>query len=502
MASRNSPLLLRSNGPPSFHTHLLDTTQPDDTLVDSPASCRLPSEILQEIFSHIYERLDVFDLDATHYIVGQVCHKWRTASHSFPRMWSRFVICLGSAPYNAVARVQTVLQRARNIPLDLVASRWVLGPVECSEMFSAILALLMEHSSSWECANIEGLTMNDALYLSAIRGRVPILRSLRLQIEPHSYPRSELPHKEIVRAFEIAPCLAHLKLHNIPFGHVSLEATIYQQLKSFADVWSDDDGLDLSTFFARGSPTLLGALRQFPNLTSIDVRSYSAVKDWQRPPPHNIARDVYTSITSVHTIDPSSLNRILLPNLTVLGVGMLFDALNLPAFDSVIDKAINLIRHSRCSLSTLAIGNGALDFESLCELFELTPVLQSLRVSYCVDTDANDILQDVTRCLSVVNSSRYKYVPNMESLQLVAGMLEWTFVDGDFLDMISRRRGLREVDFTSVLRHEVPEGIESFPSLTLRQRVRLQKMVRDGVVTMYGLGWSSQWRELWAEREY
>ncbi|KAF9012913.1 hypothetical protein BDZ89DRAFT_474695 [Hymenopellis radicata] len=99
-------------------------------------------EILQEIFLKLEGRFDLFDVEDTHYVVGQVCHEWRVVSHSFPRMWSRFVIIASNAP----PQVRTLLKPAGNVPLGFAILKWT---VECSEMFTSLLALLMAHSLNW-----------------------------------------------------------------------------------------------------------------------------------------------------------------------------------------------------------------------------------------------------------------------------------------------------------------------------------------------------------------
>ncbi|KAF8992637.1 hypothetical protein BDZ89DRAFT_121277 [Hymenopellis radicata] len=180
---------------------------------------RLPQEIWQEVFLFVRahgEWVDIFDLRDSVYTVGQVCQQWRRASQSCPRLWSRILILVSrlvDVPQGE-SHLRTVLERSRSVPLDfgLDCGRRI---VSAPETHARMLSVLMQHSSRWRSAEFSAMSLNDALLLENVRGRVPELESITLSEVCLQRTGSE---RIVTSAFEIAPKLMRVDLHFVTLG--------------------------------------------------------------------------------------------------------------------------------------------------------------------------------------------------------------------------------------------------------------------------------------------
>ncbi|KAF9012915.1 hypothetical protein BDZ89DRAFT_474740 [Hymenopellis radicata] len=204
MPSKQSASIEEQNTQPADLQHLREQVQS----VNSPIRL-VPQEIWQLIFVAArsdWQWVTVFDGQDPAYIVGQVCQKWRRASIRCPQLWSQLVIpaypSLALLP--CVSHLRTVLERSCTIPLTFFFKG--RGDVE-PEVPTQLLSVLMEYSSRWRSAEFVGMTFAQALLLGNVRGRIPHLQamSINLCLEDVGDER-----RDVVSAFEIAPELSHV----------------------------------------------------------------------------------------------------------------------------------------------------------------------------------------------------------------------------------------------------------------------------------------------------
>ncbi|KAF8889480.1 hypothetical protein CPB85DRAFT_1441340, partial [Mucidula mucida] len=189
--------------------------------VQSVASAvrRLPAELWQEVFVFLGNtQIDVFNPRDPVYLPGQVCLKWRSMSQSCSRLWSDIYIDvtpqMALDPSSYLSRLHEVVKRSGNFSLDFVLDCSEQGKQdqEGQELRVALLVILMQCSFKWRIAHFCCITFSDALVLEDIRGRVPRLESLILEVDgkgvgTEAHERAELEYTNIVSAFQIAPNL-------------------------------------------------------------------------------------------------------------------------------------------------------------------------------------------------------------------------------------------------------------------------------------------------------
>ncbi|KAF8906145.1 hypothetical protein CPB85DRAFT_1314184, partial [Mucidula mucida] len=353
-------------------------------------------------------------------------------------------------------RLGTVLERARSVPLDFVFFSRRGSPV----LSVALLSLLTEYSHQWRSASFFGLTPNEARPLELIRGCVPELQKLELDFMGEDVKRAEL-----ISAFQFAPKLLQVGLHYFPLGQVLLDSSVKQNLQSLTITYPDkEDDTD----------SVPGPV---PFLYELIFGSLLHTGAWPAP---RTPRTVFAGLTSLRAIEGDSLNRISLPRLANLAVGINSEALT----PGILPCLIGLLRHSRCRLKTLVLRSVAWDEESLVMLLALVPDLAVLTLNFWGTQDLDDTLRILTRCLSATGDDGPKYVPQLETLgiqlSVIAAQSKWTFIDKGFLDMVLMRaeRGLTVVRLYGMHRWSV-NAVPTLKGDDLKQWRQLEK---DGLI--------------------
>jgi hypothetical protein len=141
---------------------------------------RLPTELISLIF--VFTRPSAGN--PAPWTVSQVCRRWRAISISQPSFWTSVVLDFGRRDYRSATkfRLETHLERSGDLPLDIVFR--VRSSHRCTKQESVALKLLAKHSARWEKVVFTG---HQSLYaaLSSIRGNLPILRNLQVELNPY-----------------------------------------------------------------------------------------------------------------------------------------------------------------------------------------------------------------------------------------------------------------------------------------------------------------------------
>ncbi|KAF8914796.1 hypothetical protein CPB85DRAFT_1296995 [Mucidula mucida] len=413
-------------------------------------------------------KVNVFNLRDPLYIVSQVCRTWRTASHRHARLWSQIVIKTSKvrlqAPRDGVLRLQKVLERARSAPLDFT----FYSNSETTRLSIALLSLLTEYSQQWRSVAVRWLTPKEARPLELVCGRVPELQTVTL-----SFTRGgkDVKPTDLISAFQFAPKLSQVALHDFPLGQVSLDSSVKQNLQSLNLTYpcGEEDmanGFSLSKF-----------LCEYPSLKKFYLFRCreSTARAWPTPC-GGASRTIYAGLTSVCAVEGGSLNRISLPSLVHLEVGSYTETLN----PGVVPCVISLLQHSRCRLATLDLCAAAWDEESLRVLLALVPDLDALTITFESMQGVDDAVRILTHCLSD-GSPEPKYVPRLKVLYIDLAFMgmKWSFVDERFLDMVFIRAdwGLLVVDFFVEY-----WGIDSVPVLTEDDLRRWDDLKKAGLI--------------------
>ncbi|KAF9023193.1 hypothetical protein BDZ89DRAFT_174708 [Hymenopellis radicata] len=465
---------------------------------------RLPREILQEIFLAIDTDIQVFNDADPHYVVGRVCREWRAVSRrSCPQMWCQLDLENGAAQStNAIeSRLRAVLNRTRGLPLSF--SLYIPHFDDDDghfiyehETFSVLLAVLGQYSMQWESAHLFGLHINEAHVLSVIRGCVPLLKTLVLQMaEP------EIEVDRVLRAFEIAPKLAHVSLYEVPLGHIALaHPNLQTVIVDYGSIYRDP------ILYPRGTPPLHEILRLSPNLRTVNINRI-ILPAWENTemdmtwPPYPVPpRIVYPDLVSLQTSDFVSFYHISLPNLQNLHVGP--NSLH-PEDDSLIaflPAVAELLQHSHCRLSRLTLQHGAWSPDALREVLGLVPEVEEISVVYGnedVDVAQENMLESLIEALRVgefracsesdVLECRPKYVPRLKTLTIQTS--RWAFVNKEFVEMVATRRGK---DGLGTVRlgcgQNADEHPEVFSNLERCDWDRLRNMKKAGLNLTWDIG--------------
>ncbi|KAF9000790.1 hypothetical protein BDZ89DRAFT_1050802 [Hymenopellis radicata] len=407
---------------------------------------QLPPEIWQQIFLFVPQSsddgMDVFDRRDPVYRIGQVCQKWRRISHHCPRLWSRFLISGEQASNSSygLSPLRMVLERSCKVPLDFAftCGRSLRNEERKVRTNSQLLSLLMQHSSRWRHVEFMGMSLAEALLLGDVHGRIPLLRSVKLDLCLDSVGSER---RDMVSAFEIAPELSHVDLCSIPLGHVLLDPCAKQNLRYLRV----NHSAATDSRFSCHTPTVSDVLRKYPKLTNLIHRRQSWFFDvvtWPAPPPLHTARAVYTNITSLSVAECGSINCVSLPNLTNLDAGKDGDCFVQGLFPCVV----SLLQHSRCRLSSLRLRFAEWDGDSMGMLLSLVPDLETLLISSGGLPGIDDMMSALTRFLgekSAVGSLRPKYAPRLKTLDIALHVTirprvfpNWAFTSSEFLSMV------------------------------------------------------------------
>ena len=160
-------------------------------------TCRIPTEILIEIFSH-YQRsylpYDIVGSPSTLYGtslgwvpgVAHVCRHWRTAAHEHPRLWSNVMLHMGRE------WGQRMLALSKASPIVVALS----NPVPCGAITTANtiglrrptldpLDVLVDHLCHIQDLDLRACSCDASRWVSLLETSAPLLENFWLYIDPH-----------------------------------------------------------------------------------------------------------------------------------------------------------------------------------------------------------------------------------------------------------------------------------------------------------------------------
>ncbi|KAJ7269736.1 hypothetical protein C8J57DRAFT_1322967, partial [Mycena rebaudengoi] len=191
---------------------------------------RMPTELLSLIFIYCtpHDRMTLWRL-------SQVCGRWREILITQPCFWVDITIDLRHTyPSNSIDadsefRLRTRLQRSQQLPLNEQDEHQ-------RERTFKLMQILLEYCTRWEAFTIEG-SEDLLLYLSRIRGRLPLLKELKIEL---SYDTVDDDIEPELDMFEIAPKLQQLSVNQEHISHPCVVLFPASQLRTYVgtNTWS------------------------------------------------------------------------------------------------------------------------------------------------------------------------------------------------------------------------------------------------------------------------
>ncbi|KAE9411544.1 hypothetical protein BT96DRAFT_1011337 [Gymnopus androsaceus JB14] len=313
---------------------------------------------------------DIFDPMNGPWVLGQVCHVFRSVVLSIPELWSKFYV--RSPPHNhdsAVEVLRVWLSRSGDLPLQFQ----ITATLEfCSHpSFPALLTSLVASSDRWKILALADVSMKflDAL-ASERRARLfpfPLLKALSVLLRDWDNDFDDLTDlNELTPALEVfghAPNLDTL----INFNGLNLSRfkLPWNQLTAYV-------GSDASHAFEHLEVMLLS-----PNLVECDI-AFDRTHTWPLVPPLVLRRlrkwtirftDLSTNICTILSKD------IQVPNLQEL----VFLGADAYLLTPCLDLFQTILRSSDCSLQYLEL-SGCTDHISLSQFLQTVATITCLRI--------------------------------------------------------------------------------------------------------------------------
>ncbi|GLB38391.1 putative F-box-like [Lyophyllum shimeji] len=384
--------------------HELESHLEQAVRLQSPVS-RLPAELLSSVF--VMGVLGIGDENPVMVsTLMLVCRYWSEVALNTPILWSKVSV----GPHDSLDKARRKLDRSKSCPLDITVD---FGP-------------RMEYTSS--------ITEHVIRAMDLIRPALWRTKTFHLSI-----PNRPQAHVALLRCQEDAPLLETLSIHifhamqddaysspPLPLFNGRTPRLRSCSLTSFNFGWdrrlvSGLRVLKLGGYFNSLTPsasTLLGILRQCPDLEELALRNMSSVDS-----------DSDTCLLRPHELDPAPPSRpIELCRLKKLsfyysGVGLtrqLMSQLALPSLDSLemcYLENITPVLHLLCTQALTRLPLRRLRIETC--LFNEMKFLHLLRRLHCLEVlelvDMEDASSNLLKCLS---SSQPWICPQLEALTL------------------------------------------------------------------------------------
>ncbi|KAF9021936.1 hypothetical protein BDZ89DRAFT_1071079 [Hymenopellis radicata] len=331
----------------------------------------IPPEVLQEIFSaylQLAPETSVFDITKGPWVLCRVCRKWSAVMHSSSALWTVSIIGIGvwtaHKLRDPVALLKCFLERTgstRDIRFSTTGT--VVVPQLRDGLTEELLSILISISPRWRDVKFCRFKVTSLAPLSAIRGRLPRLRSLVFLARVLD---TQLPTP--VTFFDTAQELEELKFAGLEL--VDFQLPGYSQLRTV---------VDLSCRNIRDS-TLhsVHILRDCPNLRSLKTYpGHWGDSSWQIT-----ERVTHSTLTSLTTSDVDLLSALILPNIVKLEIIPPQRSNKELAFVEAVFRIVSLLRISKCGLQILMLTDCQFRGDDLVMLLPLLPDLIELHVGY------------------------------------------------------------------------------------------------------------------------
>ncbi|KAJ7765272.1 hypothetical protein B0H16DRAFT_1454436 [Mycena metata] len=362
------------------------------------------------------------DFGKTPWYLAHICRYWRDVALATPFLWTEILI-MGTNKY-PLGKLETQLARSSNAPLKVLLWRSYSGQDTLIEKF---IRLLVDCGPRWTNASLVIKPEHFAL-LSPLRGRIPLLRYLRIDVS-NSFderPGPLLSHN-VTNPLEIAPALRDVTLEDVsplprglvlPFGQLTR--------------------LKVATNHRR----IVALLQTTPNLEHASL-------DFTTDPPAAGTLIRLAHLRRLYVSDPSFLNHLELPALEKI---YMVDTGPAP-FLSLISRCPTL------RLKTLRVL--WCNPRHIAEMLTACPTVHTLSVQIM----SNDKSEELLRSLAVNATTRTCIGPNVESIAF--GVDGAAVRYGLFVNMVESRwrvpveggcRRLRSVELLDVKQAKALNG--------------------------------------------
>ncbi|KAF8996575.1 hypothetical protein BDZ89DRAFT_1148954 [Hymenopellis radicata] len=196
----------------------------------------IPPEVLQEIFSaylQLTSETSVFDITEGPWVLCRVCRKWSAVMYSCSALWTVSVISISvwkaHRLRDPMALLKCFLERTGSTR-DIRFSTTVPSQFpNVRPVIKKLLSTLISISPQWRDVKFSLFSFKSLAPLSAIRGRLQRLRSLRLVFRP-----GELDPETRVTFFDTALELEELQFAGLELVNFQLPG--YSQLRTVVDL--------------------------------------------------------------------------------------------------------------------------------------------------------------------------------------------------------------------------------------------------------------------------
>ncbi|CAA7270817.1 unnamed protein product [Cyclocybe aegerita] len=424
---------------------------------------RLPPELLCEVFSHLQplsshtpEQVGLLSTPPTlgrflHdiFAISHVCVSWRALALATPSLWTSLPPITLQNHKTAPARdaaalvcLRTVLKRSTAAPLAVSLS--TLSAPETRAM--PVLALVAARAEQWESLTLD----THARFLPAlacVRGRLPLLRKLTLNIWDHTASSNTSVDPEPYTMFEDAPLLRSVTLKGLRRTQIALP---YAHLTSFRDATHTHS-----------------ALLQVLNQAGCSLLSLSALSLENCPPFPAVTLYGLRKLQVVFShsgASPDALNNLSLPAIESIEIAG-------PAGDIVGSLIVILSNTDEPSpLRYLAFRSATVPPGSLTALLKLTPNLEYLDASIPHESDiaalahgADDTPSPSPRG-AASNQKRVVLAPHLHTCRF--------FINANFI----RAEMCEAMDALVEARCELPHRAEGYVQLIPGELRRLENL--------------------------
>lgn len=357
----------------------------------------LPREVLTEIFTsclpkweqplqyHI-DQPDTLNRQYVPWILTQVCHDWRQVALSSPRLWTTIVIRPDKAHTEISVKIlllstEILLRRSAKAPLYIRLQAMdhlhSMDNKKFQKHWMDLLEALMKHSERWQDIDFQ-LDPNYFRKLEAVKGHIPLVRKVRMQVLSEAYDRDVGK----LDTFSHAPSLRHFEAYRTP----KRPAVPWSQLTGYGGGINPSEQLDI--------------ICQTPSLVSFKL---------------NITRVALpvlsTSVTFTH-----------LRTLEVNGNPEILDYLTLPALEYLTlsyfrtaAPLISLISRSACSIKSIDFVIWGPTESDLMLVFQAMPAVTSATL-----VDFRDVItaELYTKLTAEPGSAQTCLLPRLEALDI------------------------------------------------------------------------------------
>ena len=379
---------------------------------------RLPSELLYQIF-------EVFALPPLYlngpnkpshwselpFNVSQVCHRWRAITLSMPLLWTRIPLLTLDMKYTAnpsfLEFYASFLLRSAGQPIGVFVSSH--NPkAENAVKWHPAVKILVSHSYRWQHLRVVSHSSHLLRALRPIKKRLPILRTLNLELDPEAY----------LNMFQKAPKLSQVRLIGIAPERIALP---WKQLVHY-----------------NGRHDEMGAtipLRSGPSLETLELQSYCCdnLSEGQTSPIvlRNLVRLRLCGIISSE-LTTFLLERLVVPAVQEIAIfGDTFESPIpiIPLVTSMISRSTNA-----CILQKLSLRESNYHPGEITTLLRLTPRLVFLDIKlppiddlvHLALIDSENPIVPLLHTLVLIDDQHHTYYTKVIVMLLARGRCEET----------------------------------------------------------------------------